>query len=346
MTSRMLAVLALAAAAAPAFAQSEAEPARPQTAPAMRIVQPGEAARPAQDKPARPPLYDEQADAREQIAAALAKAKKENRRVLVQWGGNWCGWCIKLDELCRSDPAIRKELLYEYQVVHVDAGRNGKNMELAKSHGAEIDGFPYLTVLDAEGKPLANQETGSLEERDAEGKVTGKHVPGAVLAFLRKHEAPQLNASELVAAGLAEAKRNAAGGEGPQVVFLHFGAPWCGWCHRLEGWMARPEIAAILGRDFVDVKIDTDRMVGGADVLQRHRGSARGGIPWFVLLDAEGTAIITSDGPDGNVGFPVRPEEIAHFEAMLRKSAKNLSDDDIATIIASLEESARSILGG
>ncbi|MFG0260298.1 MAG: hypothetical protein ACF8LK_08090, partial [Phycisphaerales bacterium JB041] len=52
------------------------------------------------DKPVRltrePTLYDVNADASEQIAAALAKAKQENRRVLIQWGGNWCGWCIQL----------------------------------------------------------------------------------------------------------------------------------------------------------------------------------------------------------------------------------------------------------
>ena len=45
-------------------------------------------------KPAKKPLYDESADAKQQIAAALAKAKRENRRVLIQWGGNWCSWCI------------------------------------------------------------------------------------------------------------------------------------------------------------------------------------------------------------------------------------------------------------
>ncbi len=33
-------------------------------------------------------IYDESADARQQIADALASAKKENRRVLIQWGAN------------------------------------------------------------------------------------------------------------------------------------------------------------------------------------------------------------------------------------------------------------------
>ena len=35
------------------------------------------------------PIFDEQADAKRDIAAALARAKQENRRVLIEWGANW-----------------------------------------------------------------------------------------------------------------------------------------------------------------------------------------------------------------------------------------------------------------
>src|SRR5207247_11322608 len=73
-------------------------------------------------------VYDENADAKQQIAAALTKAKKDNKRVLIQWGGNWCPWCIKLHNLYKSDKDIARKLLYEYEVVFVDAGRpKGKN---------------------------------------------------------------------------------------------------------------------------------------------------------------------------------------------------------------------------
>jgi hypothetical protein len=49
-----------------------------------------EAPRAARVKPAK--VYDEAADARKQIADALAKAKQNNRRVLIQWGGTGaCG---------------------------------------------------------------------------------------------------------------------------------------------------------------------------------------------------------------------------------------------------------------
>src|SRR5258708_17180935 len=50
---------------------------------------------PAADAPksSLPDIYDESADANRQIADAVAQAKRENKRVLLQFGANWCGWC-------------------------------------------------------------------------------------------------------------------------------------------------------------------------------------------------------------------------------------------------------------
>jgi thiol:disulfide interchange protein len=115
--------LILAALAPVALAQ-EAKPEKPKTAGPEWVpitTQPGAkpAAKPAKAEVA---IYDESADAQKLIDAALARAKKENRRVLVQWGGNWCGWCKLLHAKFQSDPAIRKELSYEYDVVKWTSG--------------------------------------------------------------------------------------------------------------------------------------------------------------------------------------------------------------------------------
>ena len=50
-------------------------------------------------RPAPPNIYDESLDGSGQIADALTIAKKENKRVLLQFGANWCGWCHKLHAL-------------------------------------------------------------------------------------------------------------------------------------------------------------------------------------------------------------------------------------------------------
>lgn len=283
-------------------------------------------------KPTEPPVYDEAADARKEVAAALLRAKKENRRVLIQWGANWCGWCRWLAGTMRTNAEVSKKLSYEYDVVHVDVGRFDKHMDLAKELGAEFKAIPFLTILGSDGKAVVQQNTEPFET-----KVDGKngHDPKKLLAFLTEHQAPYLDAAALRQAAIAKAKAD------DKMVFLHFGAPWCGWCHRLEDWMARPEIAAVLGREFLDLKIDTERTVGGEAMMQQEleaAGLGGQGIPWFVFLDGDGKVVAHSTGPKGNVGFPYQPYEVEHFGAMLNKAKRHLSDADIATLVQSLHD--------
>lgn len=292
------------------------------------------AAAPAKAEQAAP-IYDEKADAAKDIAQALAAAKRDHSRVLVQWGANWCGWCKLLHRLSKDDPAISRELLYEYNVVLVDVGRFDKHLDLAERYGADLKGggLPYLTILDESGTVIINQETGALEKPKGSGPAG--HDPTKVLGFLKTHQATPPAAEKVLADGLA------AAGSASKRAFVHFGAPWCGWCHRLEAWMAKPEVAAILAKEFVDVKIDTDRMDGGQALLDKHSQGKSGGIPWFEILAADGTVLATSTGPDGNIGFPAKPDEIAWFTGMLRKSATHLGPDDIAALEASLAPPAK-----
>ncbi|MCB9898506.1 MAG: thioredoxin family protein [Planctomycetes bacterium] len=275
---------------------------------------------------ARAPIYDEAADANVLLADAVAKARKENKRVLVMWGGNWCGWCHLLDETLHTDPDCRREMLYEYELVHVDVGHGDKHADLAARLGADhkAHGYPYLTVVDADGRAVVHQETGSLEDGP-------KHDPQKVLAFLKAHEAPPRDVAQVLAAAQDEARASG------RRLFVHLGAPWCGWCHKLEDWMARPEVAAILGSAFVDVKIDQERMTNGMLVATLLRRGEGGGIPWFAFLDADLRPLADSDGPDGNIGFPVAPAEIDHFVSMLERADSTLTSGQIASLRTSLE---------
>ncbi len=293
---------------------------------------PGSAVPPAtQEKPAKaekPTVYNEAADAKADIAAALVRASANHRRVLLQWGANWCGWCIKLHGLSKSNREISKELLYEYDIVYVDIGKWDKNTDLATLYGADLKtGVPYLTVLDESGKVLANQETGVLED-----PATSAHDPAKVLGFLKKNQAEYLKAGDL----LADAQARAASEN--KRVFLTFGAPWCGWCHKLEDWMATPAVKALLAKDFVIRKIDVDRTLGGQELYAQYR-PANDGIPWFCVIDAQGKPLATSvNAKDENIGFPSKDEEIAVFGALLAQVAKNLTAADIEALKHSLVE--------
>lgn len=273
-------------------------------------------------------VYDESADARAVLDAALVRATKENKRVLIQWGANWCGWCRTLHGVMTKNAEVSRKLLYEYEVVRVDVGRFDKNMELARSLGADFKGIPYLTILDAQRTPLAQHDTVAFEVAES-----NSHDPKKLVEFLTAHQAKYLDANAVREAAFELARKDG------KRVFLHFGAPWCGWCHKLEGWMAQPDVRALLEKDFVDLKIDTDRMLGGAELLKSARalsGSKEGGIPWFVLCAADGKQLATSDGADGNIGFPYKDQEIAHFVGMLAAAKLRLTDAEIEVLRKSL----------
>jgi thiol:disulfide interchange protein len=131
----------------------------------------------AADTPSKATLYDEKADGTNQIADALAVAKKENKRVLLQFGANWCGWCHRLHKLFQTDEKIAAKLKEAYVVVLVDVNK-GHNDDVDKRYGHPTQhGLPVIVILDAEGKAMVTQDTGKLEEGD-------HHDPAKVLAFL------------------------------------------------------------------------------------------------------------------------------------------------------------------
>ena len=278
---------------------------------------------------AKKSIYDATADAREQVEKATAQAKKDGKRVLLMFGGDWCGWCHKLHALFGEDREIGKLIYNEYALVMVDTKAPNAEAYLKQaSEGQQGVGYPFLAVYDADGKLLVGQQTDVLEQGN-------HHDPAKVKAFLEKWRVPARDAeavlSEVLARASSENKR----------VFLDFGAPWCGWCRRLDAFLARPEIAAALADDFVLAKVDIERMTHGSDVLERYR-TKDGGIPWYVVLDGEGKPRGTADASFGNIGYPFEPHEIDAFVKLL-ESQGTLEPAQVETVRKGLQSAAEVI---
>jgi hypothetical protein len=101
--------------------------------------------------------------------------------------------------------------------------------------------------------------------------------------------------------------------------------------------MASQDVAPILAKDFVTIKIDFDRAKGAKEIEKRYIDKEQG-LPWFAFLDADGKALIHSTGPKGNTGFPAQPEEIAHFKTMIQTVKRHITDENVAFLASSLEE--------
>ena len=105
-----------------------------------------------------PQMYHENANAAAEINQALATAARQHKRVLLDFGGNWCIDCHVLENAFHQ-PRIAPLLNDNYVVVHVNVGQYDKNLDLAKRYKVNLEkGVPSLAVLSARGAVLYSTE--------------------------------------------------------------------------------------------------------------------------------------------------------------------------------------------
>jgi thiol:disulfide interchange protein len=131
-------------------------------------------------------LYSETANPTADIAAALAQARREHKRVLLDFGGNWCGDCQVLDIYYHQSPNAQL-LAKNFILVHVNIGHMDKNLDVARRYNVPINkGVPALAVIDANGKLLYSEREKEFEHS----------TPEAITAFLNRWK-PVTNAAPL-----------------------------------------------------------------------------------------------------------------------------------------------------
>jgi thioredoxin 1 len=103
----------------------------------------------------------EQAEA--DLTAALKVAGAQHRRVILDFGGDWCTDCLVLDSYFH-DSSNRPILDANFVLVHINVGHIDQNLKLAERYQVPLNkGVPALAVLNSRGKLLYSQRTGEFE---------------------------------------------------------------------------------------------------------------------------------------------------------------------------------------
>ncbi|MEV5970382.1 thioredoxin family protein [Streptomyces sp. NPDC051921] len=122
--------------------------------------------------------YPTGADARGAVRAAVAAAKADGKKVLIDFGANWCGNCRAADKVFATS-GVGALLDASYHVVKVDIGsQDSAAFDLLRSYcsGEGAYKMPVLVVLDGSGKVVTEtHSTGNPDLTDA-----------GLSAFLRK----------------------------------------------------------------------------------------------------------------------------------------------------------------
>ncbi len=110
-------------------------------------------------------LYDEQADAMQQIEQAVQRAQQDNKYVFCQVGGNWCPWCLRFAAFVESDTTVNQLMNQNFEYIHVNWSKENKNPETMKYLGNPARfGFPVFVILNEEGEPIHIQNSAYLEQ--------------------------------------------------------------------------------------------------------------------------------------------------------------------------------------
>ena len=137
-----------------------------------------------------------------------------------------------------------------------------------------------------------------------------------------------------------------------KTTFVLFHASWCGWCHKLEDFMATKEIKPIMDKHFTtlwwDVMEQGDKKSletpGAAEYMKTWKATSAG-LPWGIMLDRKGKAIgnMFKDGVKDNTGYPASADEIATFMKLLAKGAPKMTAAEKSTIENALVEAGKKI---
>ena len=118
------------------------------------------------EKNALPKPYHPEENAEARIAELTAQAKKENKNIMIQAGGNWCIWCLRFNNYVQTTPELKKLVDNNYIYYHLNYSPDNKNEKIFAKYGNPGDkyGYPVFIVLDKDGKQIHTQDSSVLEE--------------------------------------------------------------------------------------------------------------------------------------------------------------------------------------
>jgi hypothetical protein len=272
------------------------------------------------------PLWAFAGDVNERLELEIATARTSSQRVLIFTSDPNSAAVKKFFDLRFSDEQSQlRESLTNYIVQCIPSQQS----ELLERLGIKppLGQDATLALLNADG-------TVSTQIMFADMESDGQNLAITLSEFLQLHRPTFPDARDELSSGYEQALRD------QKRVLLLQGGPNCGPCVALSHFLEAKHF--LLEKDYVLVKLDS-RMPHASEVIEKIRVADSGPVPWMAVLAANGDVLATSDGPDGNIGYPRTEQNRVHFQNMLRETSQRLSNEEIALITKGLEPSPEKV---
>lgn len=104
-----------------------------------------------------PAPYRPRADADAAVEAALARAKKTGKPVMLDFGANWCLECRVFAGVLAL-PDMRRYVAREFELVTIDIGSFDRNLDIATRYGAKVHAVPAVLIVNAQTGKARNAQ--------------------------------------------------------------------------------------------------------------------------------------------------------------------------------------------
>lgn len=128
-------------------------------------------------------VYDPARDPAEDLKQAILVAQKDNKRIMLELGGDWCIWCKHMDDFYTAHADLLQFRADHYVLVKVNVSQENMN-EAFLSQFPPAAGYPHIYVLSSAGTFLHSQDTAELEDG------ADSYVLEVFMAFLQKWAPP------------------------------------------------------------------------------------------------------------------------------------------------------------
>jgi uncharacterized protein YyaL (SSP411 family) len=110
--------------------------------------------------------YDPARNPAEDLKLAVADAQKENKRILLVVGGDWCKWCHVLDSFLKTNKEIKQPFNEVFIVMKVNMSPENRNQEFLAPF-SETYTYPFFVILNKNGREIGAYNPGVLEDNNS-----------------------------------------------------------------------------------------------------------------------------------------------------------------------------------
>ena len=248
------------------------------------------------------------------FAEALAKAKKENKKLMVDCYTLWCGPCRYMAKNVFPDENLGKFMNKHFVCMQLDM-EHGEGPERNKTF--LVKAYPTFIFLDADGKemnrfegmamqdefqkrcerilkgeaPISKEDTQKAKQEKQEQQAAKKDTiidEGKGVNFIKGSE---VRFADVLAQAKRENKR----------VLVDFWATWCHACMQMNKTTFRDtRVGNLMNYSFVNYAVDVDHDADAKELVEKFNVKA---FPTYLILNPDGSEYNRIVGSNSVEGF-------------------------------------------